>query len=414
MLDLDDFKLVNEGHGQSYGDQLLQAVARRLEGSLRATDDVARPGPGQSGENTLARLGGDEFVILLPHVRDAADATLVAERVQRTLARPFVLEDREVFTSASIGIGIGFGAGTPDDLLRDADTAMARAKSLGKGRIEIFEIEMRETALERLRLETALRLGMERDEFFPVFQPIVNLQTGRLVGFEALIRWRQPDGRIVPPSAFIPLVEENGLILPIGRKFTTAACRQLRAWRDAYPTGAPVWVNLNFASSQFAESGVLDTLLATIEAEGLRPADIVVEITESAAIGNIDRAAETLGQFRDAGLRVVLDDFGTGYSSLSCLHELPISGLKLDRSFIASERRHPAILRAVVMLAGQLGLTVTAEGIATAPQREQLRALGCGYAQGYLFARPLDAESAGALVRDRMVWRFDVAQDPAA
>jgi EAL domain-containing protein (putative c-di-GMP-specific phosphodiesterase class I) len=326
-----------------------------------------------------------------------------------------VIAARETFTTVSIGIVLGGGdAARPDDLLRDADTAMACAKTLGRGHIEVFDIGMREKAIERLRLETALRLGFERDEFLPYFQPLLDLETGRLVGFEALIRWRQPDGSIVPPLMFVPLIEANGLILPIGRKFVADVCRQLRAWRDAYPLGAPLWVNVNFASSQFAEEGVLATLLATIAEHGLRPADIVVEITESAAIGNIDRAAETLRQFRAAGLRVVLDDFGTGYSSLSCLHELPISGIKLDRSFIASERRHPAILRAVVMLAEQLGLSVTAEGIETEPQYQQLRAMGCGYAQGYLFARPLDAEAAGALVRERKVWRFDLAQEPAA
>ncbi len=415
MLDLDDFKLVNEGHGQHYGDELLRAVARRLEGSLRATDGVSRPGPAQPGDHTVARLGGDEFVILLPHVRDGVDAMRVAERVQRTLARPFLIDNREIFTSGSIGIVMSGGAATtPDDLLRDADTAMASAKTLGKGRIEVFDVGMRERVLERLRLETALRLGLERDEFLPYFQPLVDLKTGHLAGFEALIRWKQADGTIVSPGVFVPLIEANGLILPIGRKFVAAVCRQLRAWRDAYPLGAPVWVNVNFASSQFAEEGVLATLLATIAEHGLKPADIVVEITESAAIGNIDRAAETLRQFREAGLRVVLDDFGTGYSSLSCLHELPISGLKLDRSFIASERRHPAILRAVVMLAEQLGLSVTAEGIETEPQYQQLRALGCGYAQGYLFARPLEAEAAGVLVRERKTWHFDLAQEPAA
>ena len=414
-LDLDDFKLVNEGHGQAYGDQLLQAVAQRLDGALRATDGASRPGPTSANEHAVARLGGDEFVIVLPRVSGAVDATRVAERVQQALARPFVIDDRKIFTSASIGIVLADGqTGMPDDLLRDADTAMARAKSLGKGRVEVFDVEMRAQVLERLRLETALRLGLERDEFLPHYQPIVDLGTGHLVGFEALIRWRQPDGRLVMPGVFVPIIESNGLVLPIGRQFVTAVCRQLRAWRDAYPAGAPVWVNVNFAGSQFADPSVLETLLATIADAGLCPADIVVEITESAAIGNIDRAAETLRRFRDAGLRVVLDDFGTGYSSLSCLHELPISGIKLDRSFIASERRHPAILRAVVMLAEQLGLTVTAEGIETSSQHDQLRALGCDYAQGYLFARPLAADAAGALVRDGARWHADVVHDPAA
>ncbi|MDH4064569.1 MAG: bifunctional diguanylate cyclase/phosphodiesterase, partial [Acidobacteriota bacterium] len=397
------------------GDELLRSVARRLESSLRPTDVVAIPATAPATEPTVARLGGDEFVILLHDVRDVGDATRVAERVQRVLAEPFVIGGREIFTSVSIGIAFGDEhVGTPRDLLSDADTAMARAKSLGRGRIEVFDIAMRERVLDRLRLDTALRLALERDEFLPHYQPIVDLQTGRLAGFEALARWRQPDGRLVPPGVFVPIIEDNGLVVPFGRAITAAVCRQLRDWRAAYPGGAPVWVNVNFTSSQFAEPGVLDALLATLAEHGLGPRDLVVEITESAAIGNIDRAAEILQQFRDVGLRVVLDDFGTGYSSLSCLHELPIEGIKLDRSFIGSERRHPAILGAIVRLAEELGLSVTAEGIETGAQHEQLRALGCGYAQGYLFARPLDAEAAGALVRDRAVWRPQQSATSAA
>ncbi len=415
MLDLDDFKLVNEGLNQRLGDQLLQAVARRLESALRATDGIVRPGALAADAQTVARLGGDEFVILLPEVRDAGAAIRVAERVQRVLARPFVIEHHEVFVSASVGIALGGRhADTAADLLRDADTAMAHAKSVGKGRIELFDVQMREKVVERLRLDTALRLAMERNEFLPHYQPIVELATGRLVGFEALIRWRQPDGRLVPPGVFVPIIEANGLLLPIGRKFTEAVCRQLRDWRAAFPGGAPVWVNVNFASSQFADPGVLDGLLEALAEAGLSPADLVIEITESAALGNFDQAAETLRRFRDAGLRVVLDDFGTGFSSLSCLHELPLSGIKLDRSFIADERRHPAILRAIVMLAGQLGLTVTAEGIETPAHHAHLRELGCGYAQGYLFARPLDAAAAGALIRDHAHWPLTMADNPAA
>ncbi len=403
LLDLDGFQLVNDGHGQAYADVLLRAVAQRLESSLRPTDAVARPGDPNANQ-TLARVGGDEFVLVLHAVRDAVDALRVAERLQRVLARPFAIDHREIFISASIGIALGGPGTTPDDLLREADTAMTRARARGRGRIEVFQTGMREEVLERLQLDAALRLGFERHEFLPHFQPIVDLASGRLVGFEALIRWQRPDGRLVSPAAFVPALEASGLIVPVGRRFAEDACRQLRAWRDESPAGQGIWVNLNFASSQFAEPDVLETLLATIAAAGLAPGDVVVEITESAAIGDIDRAAETLKTFRAAGLRVVLDDFGTGYSSLSCLHELPIAGIKLDRSFIASQRRHPAILAAVVSLAAQLGLTVTAEGIETSAQHTQLRSLGCEYAQGYHFARPLDAEAAGALIRRRVSW----------
>jgi diguanylate cyclase (GGDEF)-like protein/PAS domain S-box-containing protein len=412
LLDLDGYQLVADGHGQGHADELLRAVALRLESSLRLTDAVARPA--DIAAHTLARLGGDEFVLVLHQVCDAVDATRVAERLQRALVRPFVIHDVEIFISASIGIALGRPGATPDDLLRDADTAMTKARAHGRGRIEVFETGMRRQVLERLQLDAALRIGLENHEFLPYYQPIVDLGSGALVGFEALIRWQRAGGRIVSPAVFVPTLEESGLIVPVGRQFVEDVCAQLRAWREQSPESRHLWVNVNFASSQFAEPDVLGTLMAAIDKAGLGPDDIVVEITESAAIGDIDRAAETLRQFRAAGLRVVLDDFGTGYSSLSWLHELPIAGIKLDRSFIAGERCHPAILAAVVSLAAQLGLTVTAEGIETNAQHAQLRELGCGYAQGDRFARPLDAEAAGALIRRQPTWLPDAADDAAA
>jgi diguanylate cyclase (GGDEF)-like protein/PAS domain S-box-containing protein len=413
LLDLDGYQLVADGHGQGHADELLRAVALRLESSLRLTDAVARPAD-IAAVHTLARLGGDEFVLVLHQVCDAVDATRVAERLQRALVRPFVIHDVEIFISASIGIALGRPGATPDDLLRDADTAMTKARAHGRGRIEVFETGMRRQVLERLQLDAALRIGLENHEFLPYYQPIVDLGSGALVGFEALIRWQRAGGRIVSPAVFVPTLEESGLIVPVGRQFVEDVCAQLRAWREQSPESRHLSVNVNFASSQFAEPDVLGTLMAAIDKAGLGPDAIVVEITESAAIGDIDRAAATLRQFRAAGLRVVLDDFGTGYSSLSWLHELPIAGIKLDRSFIAGERCHPAILAAVVSLAAQLGLTVTAEGIETNAQHAQLRELGCGYAQGYRFARPLDAEAAGALIRCQPRWLPDAADDAAA
>ena len=415
MLDIDGYKLVSDGHGPQYADELIRSIAQRLEASLRATDAVQRPAE-PVGDHTLARLGADEFVVVLPQVRDALDATRVAERLQRVLARPFVIQDQETFVSASIGIALAVPGTTPDDLLRSADTAMTRARAQGRGRIEVFDVAMREQVLEQLQLDAALRLALEHHEFLPYYQPIIDLKSGRLVGFEALIRWRRPDGRLVSPAVFVPTLEASGLIVPVGRQFTEDVCRQLQAWRAQWPDSQRLWVNVNFASSQLSEPDVLETLLATIRQSGLGPQDVVVEITESAAIADFQRAAATLSRFRDAGLRVVLDDFGTGYSSLSCLHELPIAGIKLDRSFIGSERRHPAILAAVVTLADQLGLTVTAEGIETSVQHEELRSMGCGYAQGYLFARPLDRAAAGELIRTHARWLPESpdAQTPAA
>lgn len=401
-LDIDGFQLVHDAHGQSCADTLVRAIAQRLAATLRIAD--AGPRSTDGPEHMLARVGDDEFVVVLPRVRDAVDATRVAERLQRVLTRPFAVREREVFVSASIGIAFQTPGATPDELLRGADTAMARARGQGRGRTEIFDPAMRQQVLEQLQLDAALRLALEHHEFLPHYQPIVDLASGALVGFEALIRWRRPDGRLVAPAAFVPALEESGLIGPVGRQFMVDVCRQLRAWRDTVPHSHDLWINVNFATSQFGEPGLLESTLTAIREAGLRPQDLVVEITESAAIDDVARAAETLRQFRAAGLKVVLDDFGTGYSSLACLHELPITGIKLDRSFIGSERRHPAILSAVVTLAAQLGLTVTAEGIETAPQHELLRALGCGYAQGYLFARPLDADAAADLIRRRACW----------
>ncbi|MEZ5316737.1 MAG: EAL domain-containing protein [Vicinamibacterales bacterium] len=403
FLDLDGFKLVNDSFGHLMGDQLLQAVARRLESSLRVSDLVSRPGPDPASppplEHTLARLGGDEFVILLHEVRGVVDATRVAERIQRVLTRPFDLAGREVFTTGSIGIAVGTSAyGKPEDVLRDADTAMYRAKALGKGRSEVFDATMREQVLQRLQLDTALRLALERHEFLPYYQPIVNLQTGQLAGFEALLRWRHAERGIVAPGEFVSVIEENGLVVPIGRRFFADVCDQLRQWHERTALARDLSINVNFAGQQFLEAGLLDNLLEMLDDAGIQPGQLVVEITESSAIGNLSRAVEVLGRIRDAGLRVVLDDFGTGYSSLSCLHELPITGIKLDRSFIARETRHPAILKAIVLLAEQLELTVTAEGVETAVQCDQLRQLGCDFAQGYLFSRPLEAGPAGDLI----------------
>lgn len=413
LLDVDGFKLVSDGRGREYADELVRAIAQRLESSLRLSEAVVRPEGGP--EHTLARLGADDFVVVMHHAADAADAVRLAERLQRVLSRGFVIRDDETFISVSVGIALSSPGASPEELLRSADTAVSRARLGGRGRIEVFDVAMRDEVIEQLQLDAALRVALERHEFLPFYQPLVDLKSGALVGFEALMRWRRPDGRLVSPAVFIPTLEDTGLIVPVGRQFTEDVCRQLQQWRAECPQSARLWVNVNFASSQLAEPDVLETLLATIDAAGLGPGDVVVEITESAAIGDVKRAAETLARFRHAGVRVVLDDFGTGFSSLACLHELPIAGIKLDRSFIGSERRHPAILSAVVTLADQLGLTVTAEGIETAVQHEELRQLGCGFAQGYLFARPLDAEAAGDLIRAQTQWLpAPPAESPAA
>lgn len=407
FLDLDDFKLVNDSLGIARGDELLEAVAARLQASLGALDrESENPDAVTRREDqTIARIGGDEFVILLPETRGAIEAARVAERLQRDFRPAFTIGGHEIFSTVSIGIALGTtGHEKPEDLLRDADTAMDRAKAVGKGRIEHFDIAMRDRVRERLQLETALRQALDREEFVPHFQPIIDLQTGELAGFEALIRWQHPERGLVLPGEFITAVEDNGLVTAIGRQFFAVVARQLRAWHAARPGRRPLSLNVNFAGRQFLEPGLVEYLLTTLHEAGLDPGQLVVEVTESTAIADLDRATTVLGQIHDAGLRVALDDFGTGYSSLSCLHELPIDGVKLDRSFVANERRHPEILRAMVLLAEHLGLTVTAEGIETARQWRQLRDLGCQFAQGFLFSKPLDATAATALVENDQNW----------
>jgi predicted signal transduction protein with EAL and GGDEF domain len=413
FLDLDGFKLVNDSLGHQEGDELLRAVARRLEESLRLTDTVIRPSATDSratsvAEHTLARLGGDEFIILLHDVRSVVDATRVAERIHSELAKPFTIGGREIFSTVSIGIAASAtGYERPEDVLRDADTAMYRAKGMGQGCTEVFDVAMRAAVLERLQLDTSLRQGIERREFLPHYQPIIDLRTGQLEGFEALLRWRHPNRGIVAPLEFVPVIEENGLVLPIGRQFFGDVCRQLRVWQDTLPHAPRLSMNVNFAGQQFIEKGLLDYLLETLDASGLDPSQLVVEITESTAIGNFRHAIDVLHQIREAGLRVVLDDFGTGYSSLSCLHDLPISGFKLDRSFLQRTIERPEILRALTVLADQLKLSVTAEGVETQAQCAQIREIGCDFAQGFLFARPVDTDAAAALIREQRLWLDD-------
>ncbi len=407
FLDLDGFKLVNDSLGHQMGDELLKAVAGRLEDSLRSSD--ARP--------TLARLGGDEFVVLLHDVGSTVEARKVAERLQVRLARPFDLDGRQVYLSASVGIAFGPATyGTPEEVIRDADTAMYRAKTLGKARAEVFDASMRAQVLSRLQLDTDLRQAVDRHEFVPFYQPIIDLVTGRVCGFEALLRWQHPDRGLLAPAEFISVMEENRSVVPVGRRFFGDVCRQLAAWQAESAEADDLSINVNFAAQQFLDPGLVDDLLATIHETGVDPGRFVLEITESTAIGPFPAAFEVLARARDAGLRIVLDDFGTGYSSLACLHELPISGIKLHGSFLTRERRHPAILKAVVMLAGQLDLTVTAEGVETATQCDQLKRMGCDFAQGYLFARPLPATEAGAFLMDQssQVKRVDGRFKPAS
>jgi len=386
VVDLDRFNLVNEGLGPAVGDRLLQEVARRVAGCLRP-------------EDTVARVGGDEFAVLLEEVQDKAGAARVAGRIQEELRRAFDLGGQEIFTSASIGIAMSLaGYPRPEDVLRDADTAMSRAKSHGRGGCEVFDRRMPERAFALLRLETDLRRALERGEVKVCYQPIVDLGRGRLAGFEALARWTHPSRGPVAPQEFIALAEETGLIVPLGEAVLQQACRQLAEWQDRFGAGSVPPVSVNLSPRQVTERDAVRHVREALERAGVPGRLLHLEITESAIFDDTQAAARRLAQLKELGIRISLDDFGTGYSSLSLLHRLPVDTLKIDRSFVSGLRRRPETVRAIVALARSLDLEVVAEGVETADQRSALAAMGCDYAQGFFFGQALVAEEATPLL----------------
>ncbi len=404
FLDLDRFKVVNDSLGHMIGDQLLIAIARRLESCLRAGDTVARLG----SDRLLARLGGDEFTILLDDIRDVSEATRVADRIQKELMFPFNLGGHDVFTTASIGIALSAtGYERPEDLLRDADTAMYRAKALGKARCEIFDTVMHARAVARLQLETDLRRAVERQELQNHYQPIVSLQTGTIAGFEALVRWKNPRRGLILPSEFIPVAEETGLILSIGPWVLLEACCQLSRWQMQRPDSPQLTVSVNLSGKQFMQPDLVEQTAQILRKANLDPRSVKLEITESVIMENTESVTAMLMQLRALNIQLGIDDFGTGYSSLSYLHRFPIDTLKIDRSFVSRmgvERENAAIVRTIVSLAHNLGMNVIAEGVETKEQLAQLRALGCEYAQGDFFSKPLDGEAATALISAEPLW----------
>jgi diguanylate cyclase (GGDEF)-like protein/PAS domain S-box-containing protein len=401
FLDLDRFKVINDSLGHIVGDQLLVGIARRLEACLRPGD-------------TVARLGGDEFTILLEDVTDISEAIRVAERVEKEVSSPFNLRGHEVFTTVSVGIAPStIGYDSPDEILRDADTAMYRAKSLGKARHEVFDKTMHARAVSLLQLENDLRRAVERREFLLFYQPIVSLQTGRVCGAEALIRWQHPEHGMIMPSAFIPVAEETGLILQMGQWGVREACRQLREWREQFPGLGEFQVSVNLSSKQFSQPDLIEQITRSLRDTGLEPAGLRLEITESVVMENIESATDMLRQLRDLGVEASIDDFGTGYSSLSYLHRFPTSTLKIDRSFVSGmscQSENLEIIRSILMLARNLGMTVVAEGVETEEQAAQLRELGCQHAQGYHFSRPVRPEAAAELFSN--TYTFSPAQQP--
>jgi len=394
FLDLDRFKLVNDSLGHLSGDHLLVDVARRLESALRPAD-------------TVARLGGDEFTVLVEDLADRDEAQAVADRVLESLAEPFELDDREVYLSASIGIAIPDGDAQAGEVIRDADAAMYRAKAEGKGRHAMFDAGLHEQAVARLDLETRLRQGLagsNQERLHVLYQPIVDLARGHVVGFEALARWREAEGRLLAPDLFIPIAEETGLIRELGDGVLRAACRQLAAWRSRLPA-ADLRVSVNISRVQLQEPGFVGEVSAVLAEHSLPPSALRLEITENAAAEDAVDAHRCLSALREsAGVQVHLDDFGTGASSLTFLRGFPGDALKVDRSFVfamGSDGGAFRIVKAILGLAHDLGMSVIAEGVENTGQRDALAELGCEFAQGYLFARPMEPEDAFELLREQ-------------
>jgi diguanylate cyclase (GGDEF)-like protein/PAS domain S-box-containing protein len=398
FLDLDGFKNVNDTLGHSAGDRLLQEVADRLRQGVRPADLVARSDFMET-EADLARLGGDEFTVLIPQLRHMNNALDLAHRIHELMRQPFALEGREIILTTSVGIAL-----YPEDgrdgatLLKHADTAMYHAKDLGRDNCQFYSAALTKQAMHRLDMESSLRGALERSEFFLVYQPQLDLASGRIRSVEALIRWRHPEQGLISPMAFIPMAEENGLILPIGEWVLRTACEQAACWQAA---GHPLRVAVNLSAVQFRNPQLVDWIDAILRQTGLAPGMLELEVTEGALMDDNANTLKTLNAFRDLGLQLSLDDFGTGYSSLSYLKRLPLNNLKVDQSFVRglpADRESLAIVRAIVALAKNLGFTVTAEGIETIEQAGILVDFECDILQGYFISKPVAAEETIALL----------------
>ncbi len=388
FLDLDRFKMVNDSLGHASGDQLLIQASARLGNCLRPND-------------TLARLGGDEFAILLDDVKDASNAVRVAKRIQTELEVPFSLDGREVYSSASIGIALSGSDGGPEDVLRDADTAMYRAKGQGRAGYAIFDADMHAQVRAQLRLETDLRRAMAGGQFEVFYQPIVALGSGNLAGFEALARWHHPDRGLVLPSEFMPLAEETGLVTTIGRTLMTEACRQVKAWNDRRSPLEPLFIGINLSRRQLQQPDLLDQIAQVLQVTGLSGDRLSIEVTETGVADRPDAVLETLVRLRRLGIRVALDDFGTGTASLSLLHRFPFDRVKIDRWFvqgIGTGGSSEELVEGILALCHGRRLGTVAEGVETGEQRRRLGELGCDFAQGFLFSEPVTRQRAEELL----------------
>ncbi|HVN31819.1 MAG TPA: EAL domain-containing protein, partial [Thermoanaerobaculaceae bacterium] len=392
FMDLDRFKNINYSLGHRIGDQLLKAVAVRLRSCLRGQDGPERLG------TAVAHVGGDEFAVLLEGISEVNDAVRVAKRIQDELQEPFQVEGHEVFTSTSIGIAVSTpDYDRPEDLLRDADTAMFRAKALGKASYVVFDDAMHVRAVSLLKLETELRRAVQREEFRVHYQPIVLLEDGRITGFEALVRWQHPDGELLFPKDFLTVAEETGLIIGIDRQVVRDVCKQLRSWTAQFRRTTPLTVSVNVSGVQFLRPDMIVEIDRTLRNYGVYGRNLKLEITESVIMEHARYAADMLQQLKALDIKLSIDDFGTGYSSLSYLRRFEIDTLKVDFSFvnrIDTDEESWEIIRTIVTLGNNLGKDVVAEGIERGKQRELLMALRCKYGQGYFFSRPVDAEAA--------------------
>jgi diguanylate cyclase (GGDEF)-like protein len=388
FVDLDNFKVINDALGHDHGDRLLCAVADRLQCELRPSD-------------TIARVGGDEFVVLCEDIPNEHDALAMVDRLVRALDAPFELGGQPQHATASIGIALSDGSCEPAALIRNADVAMYRAKERGRARYELFDDEMRERSISWLETESDLRRALERAELRNVYQPIVSPTSGQIVGFEALVRWHHPKRGVVSPADFIPVAEQSGLIVPLGRIVLAQACAEAARWNRERPGRDPLRIAVNFSPRQLSHPHAFDTVVEVLDLTGLAPDLLCVEITESALVDDAASTAATLDRLKGLGVQLALDDFGTGYSSLTYVRRFPIDTLKIDRSFIdgiVGSAEDEAIVTAVLSMGRALGVDVVAEGVETEEQATRLRTLGCVLAQGYLFSRPVAPDAVDALL----------------
>jgi diguanylate cyclase (GGDEF)-like protein/PAS domain S-box-containing protein len=386
FIDIDDFKVVNDCYGHATGDVLIKEVGNRLRACIRS-------------DGTIARMGGDEFTVLVEDVTDPSDAIRVAERIQSSFAQPFPLEGLEVVKSASIGIALTSPEASAEAVLQNADIAMYRAKNQGKACSELFDRTMHEQVMTRLHLEARLRYALQNEELTLHYQPIVAVSTGVVQGFEALLRWQPSGSTSIPPSAFVPLAEQCGLIVPISVWALKTACLEAASWRQRYPADPPLYVGINISARHFSHAGFIGHVKDALEESAVDPQCITIELTESLAMNDAAATEKTMSQLRTLGVKLSIDDFGTGYSSLSYLRRFPVDTLKIDQSFVKTmDAENYAIITTIVGLARNLDLKVIAEGVETTNQHQLLALAGCGSAQGYFFAEPMPANSVGAFI----------------